>query len=320
MTKINKEGLDYFSFDVNFFTDEKIEFISARFGTQGEIITIKLLCKIYRNGYYLKWGEDECLLFSRRVGEGITVELIDDVVKELLKRNFLDRKRFEKYKILTSRGIQKRYLNATKRRKEVTIFKEYLLLNSQNVNNISQNVCIIPLNVNIYPQSKVKQRKEKKSKKDKILCQDSRESPDPANLKIAYKATCYLIDRILANNPRARAPNKDPTNALMKKWVAEMGRLHRLGPIGAEESENKGYSWKEIKKIINWCQDDNFWKTNILSAAKLREKIITLENKTKGTPYRKGDRNGKNQRYNTKRDGKDGRTGKDKYKHLEEIH
>jgi len=316
MTKINKEGLDYFSFDVNFFTDEKIEFISARFGIQGEIITIKLLCKIYRNGYYLKWGEDECLLFSRSVGEGITVELIDDVLRELLKRNFLDRKIFEKHKILTSRGIQKRYLNATKRRKEVTIFKEYLLLNNKNVNNISQNVCIVPLNVNIHPQSKVKQSKEKKISS----CQGFNTDPNSQNFKIAYQATCYLIEKILSNNPRARVPNKDPTDSLMEKWVAEIEKLNRLGPVGVKESEHKGYSWEEIRKIIDWCQDDNFWKANILSTAKLREKIITLENKMKGAPYKGEGKNGKNQKYNTKRDGKDGRTGEDKYKHLEEIH
>ena len=41
-----KPGLDYFSFDVDFFNDEKIEFVYAKFGTIGEIITIQLLCKI----------------------------------------------------------------------------------------------------------------------------------------------------------------------------------------------------------------------------------------------------------------------------------
>ena len=159
-----KSGLDYFSFDVDFFNDEKIEFISAKFGAKGEIVTIKLLCKIYRNGYYLKWGEDECLLLSKKIGEGITVELINEIIKELFKRDFFNQKLFDEYQILTSRGIQRRYLDATKRRKEVIIYEEYFCLNNQNVNNISQNVNIMPLNVDILPQSKVKESKVKKSK------------------------------------------------------------------------------------------------------------------------------------------------------------
>jgi len=157
----HKSGLDYFSFDIDFFNDEKIEFISAKFGIKGEIITIKLLCKIYRNGYYLKWGDDECLLFSNKIGEGITVELVNEIIKELFKRDFFNQGMFEKYQILTSRGIQKRYLEAIKRRKEVIIYKEYFLLNNQNADIISQNVNIIPLNADILPQSKVKESKVK---------------------------------------------------------------------------------------------------------------------------------------------------------------
>lgn len=103
----------------------------------------------------------------------------------------------------------------------------------------------------------------------------------------AYKATCYLIDKISTNNRRARVPNKDPTNSLMEKWVDEMEKLNRLGPVGSRGSEHKGYSWKEIKKIINWCQDDSFWKLNIKSTAKLRGKITTLEDNMEASKPKK---------------------------------
>jgi hypothetical protein len=193
-----KSGLDYFSFDIDFFNDEKIEFTSAKFGTQGEIITIKLLCKIYRNGYYLKWGEDECLLFSKRVGEGITTELIDNVIKELLKREFFDKQIFKEYQVLTSRGIQKRYLEAIKRRKEVIIYKEYFLLNEHNADIIPSNVNIISLNVDISKQSKVKESKEEKSKVEKKDIKESvdssfkkpkKEGKDP--LEFSFKDKCW---------------------------------------------------------------------------------------------------------------------------------
>jgi hypothetical protein len=40
--------------------------------------------------------------------------------------------------------------------------------------------------------------------------------------------------------------------------------------------ENDKYEFEQIKKMIEWCQSDDFWKSNILSAKKLREKAGTL--------------------------------------------
>ena len=165
----SKSGLDYFSFDIDFFNDQKIEFVSAKYGELGELIAIKLLCKIYREGYYLKWGEDECLLFSKKAGEDISKELAKNVIDELLKRGFFNKNLYDKYSILTSKGIQKRFLEAAKRRKEIVFFKEYFLLNGHNVYISPQNVNIITKNVDIREQSKVKESKVKKSKEIKEL-------------------------------------------------------------------------------------------------------------------------------------------------------
>jgi len=166
-----KSGLDYFSFDIDFFNDQKVEFVSAKYGIEGEIITIKLLCKIYRDGYYLNWGEDECLLFSKKVGENISSDLVKNVINELLKRDFFNQDLYKKFSILTSKGIQKRYLEASKRRKEVIFHKEYYLLNNLNIDILPDNVNIIPLNVDInpqnvdiIPQSKVKESKVKEKR------------------------------------------------------------------------------------------------------------------------------------------------------------
>jgi len=92
-----------------------------------------------------------------------------------------------------------------------------------------------------------------------------------------YKAALYLRNRILENNPRARVPRDDPEDPLMQKWAQEMDRLHRIGPPGGTQ----GYSWQEIRDLIDFSQDDDFWRANILSASKLREKCVQLENQMK---------------------------------------
>jgi curved DNA-binding protein CbpA len=121
----------------------------------------------------------------------------------------------------------------------------------------------------LTPTLKLKQEQEKTS--DEI---------DQRKLK-AKELTVKLIDLIHRNNPRALIPEKKLKNPLFKKWLTAIERLERLGPIGAKTEENKGYEWEEIEKIIEFSQNDSFWKSNILSASKLRKQIVVLENQMK---------------------------------------
>lgn len=109
MARPVKKGLDYFPMDVDFFTDDKIRFVAARFEEKGELIAAKLLCKIYKEGYCIKWDDDVALLFATSAGKNITYGLVNDVVNELLKRGFFSRTMHMRFSILTSKGIQERY-------------------------------------------------------------------------------------------------------------------------------------------------------------------------------------------------------------------
>ena len=176
-----KSGLEYFPLDVDFFQDEKIMFVSARFGTKGEAIAVRLMCKIYRQGYFVHWDDDAALLFAKSVGDGSQHSCVKDVVHELLKRGFFERSIFERFGILTSRGIQRRYVEASIRRKGVWMFEELLLVDVSERDNItvcrmdenisSQNVYILSQDADILKQSKVKESKVKESK-DKTICSE----------------------------------------------------------------------------------------------------------------------------------------------------
>lgn len=160
MARTNKTGIDYFPFDVDFFEDDKIQLIESEFGMKGGYIAVRLLCKIYKEGYFYKWGADECLLFTRSLGiEGVPKTLVDEIITGLVRRCFFDKKCFDRFGILTSKGIQSRYFEATKRYKQVTAIKEYLLID--DINNT--NVNIIPINADINQQKKRKE-KEKENK------------------------------------------------------------------------------------------------------------------------------------------------------------
>jgi hypothetical protein len=162
MSRTIKPGLNYFPFDVDFFNDDKVELISSEFGSKGEVIAIRLLCLIYRNGYFYKWGKDESLLFAKRVGNGVTSALVDEVVNGLVKRSFFDKGVFDRFEILTSKGIQRRYIEAKERAKNIEIIKEYTLIH-ENVTLKHNNVTFISIKGDIGTQRKRKESKEEES-------------------------------------------------------------------------------------------------------------------------------------------------------------
>ena len=155
MARPNKIGLDYFPLDVDFFEDEKILAISGEFAVKGEVIALRLLCEIYRNGYFVEYSG---LLKNKlaRLG-GISAGLVDEVVSKLVKYGFFDGSLFREQNILTSKGIQKRFAEAAKRRKNDPCLP-YWLLSGVNayINHSSAGV-----NVNINAESKVNESKVK---------------------------------------------------------------------------------------------------------------------------------------------------------------
>jgi len=167
LARPQKSGLEYFPLDVDIDQDDKILLIEAQHGLVGFGVVIKLLMKIYKHNYYYEWTEKEQLLFSKRVN--VDINSINVIVNDCIKWGLFNENMFKNIEILTSQGIQKRYMEAVGRRQRVEIDKRYLLLGSETL-NVYKNLVIVdnnlPLNVvNVYinPQSKVKESKAKKS-------------------------------------------------------------------------------------------------------------------------------------------------------------
>ncbi len=72
--------------------------------------------------------------------------------------------------------------------------------------------------------------------------------------------TDLFCNKLRENNEKAKIPSD------LKKWSGAIDALNRLD----------GYSFDEIEKVLIWSQSNHFWKTNILSATKLREKFAQL--------------------------------------------
>lgn len=136
-----KDGIDYFPFDVGFLQDKKIRLIKGEFGAKGVLVVMQILCSIYKeNGYFITCDEDDCLLMADAVGCGVDSNFIEQVIHGCVRRSLFDDKLFNMFGVLTSRGIQRRYLRALSTRDNIYIYEEYWLLDVNNKEDVPASI------------------------------------------------------------------------------------------------------------------------------------------------------------------------------------
>ena len=247
MARPNKGGLDYFPFDVDFATNAKVEAIMGEFGAKGVLLMIYLLSAVYQKGYYLQWNKLQQMQLVNRVS-GSSPDMINQIVNRLIAYGTFDEELFNSAKVLTSLRIQNTYLDATKRRKQPKPTEYWI--------NVDINHKLKGINDDINPQSKVKKSKVNETKKDSRPKRQKRVyDKDDDYFKLAQ----FLFENILKNDSDAKEPN-------FQTWADDMRKLVEL------DHRDK----HEVSVIIKWCQQDPFWSSNILSAAKLREQFPKL--------------------------------------------
>lgn len=175
MARPTAKGVEYFPLNVNFINDLKVRKLLLSCGAESIAVLIYLLSTIYKDeGYYVEIHEDEIDLIALDVN--VTPEFVLEVINKACEVRFFDVNLYNNFNILTSKGIQERYLKITERRKNSVVITQFNLVNvynnSINVNNNSINVDNNPVNVYKSTQSKVKESKVKKSKV-KSLSNDS---------------------------------------------------------------------------------------------------------------------------------------------------
>ena len=131
MARPSNDGLDYFPLDVDYFGDIKIMRVSEQFGDAGELAALKLTAWIYKSGYAVEWDEVAERIFARRVMFNPALP-IHEIVECLLDVGYFDRDLYQRRGVLTSRGIQKRYLTCIDRRREVELDRRLLLVRPED--------------------------------------------------------------------------------------------------------------------------------------------------------------------------------------------
>lgn len=190
MARPQKQGLDYFPLDVDFFSDRKIKRLQAQFGTKGIAVYLYILCEIYHGkGYYVACDKELVLAIADDVG--ISENATREIVNFLLSRCLLDETLAQSEKVLSSKSVQRRFQEAKKRgKREVVVEDRYWLLDAEETctsiqvrlhDNTAQNHPHSSRNHHDFSQkNNPKEKKEKEMKEEKRKQQSgAKNTPSP---------------------------------------------------------------------------------------------------------------------------------------------
>lgn len=218
MARPTKLGLDYFPHDTHTDEDTALQLLEAEFGLDGYAVYFKLLESIYAQGYAKQWGEDECLLFAKKMG-AVTVPKLSEIIKGCIRRSLFDEGVYNLFQILTSKAIQLRWLEA--KRKDVSAIDPKVCLIEQTAKGVSSprkndkneekgvfaaktlvNSAKNPVNAETTPQSKVKYNSSNSNNARKNESEEPRSALNLEPLQpVGGRRTSKTIGEILTSNP-----------------------------------------------------------------------------------------------------------------------
>ena len=253
-----KNGIDFFAFDCDFFTDDKTRLIGAEFGANGVLIYLYLLCEIYRSyGYFKPYDADICLLIADGIPCKCDAKTVEKAVSGYLKRSLFNRELFEKYGILTSAGIQRRYLRACEKRKEIRMVKDYFLLDASSAIDIPDTMLerirfiSSPGNEDISPENEVFSGTNTQSKRNRKKKDNKADESIPAPTLEAITDFCHDekldIDTGRFLNYYSARGWKTNNGALIVDWRAQARIWARNEK---KEAKEKSFKSSDLEYIL----------------------------------------------------------------------
>lgn len=237
MPRPPKSGLDYFPLDADLFSDRKIRILMARFGADGLVVYLYILCQIYRDkGYYTPVDDDFQLMTAADLS--IAEDKVGQIQDFLLERALLDETRFRTDHILTSVGVQRRYQEAIRSRASkspVSVESRFWLLPQEETKGYierrqkedfsQKNPHISEKNSDTSVPHTPKESKEKEKEKK----EQKRTAPPPDDFGIEDAEVVASYQRICRSLPRVR----DLTEARRRAIRSAAKRLAACGGFDA---------------------------------------------------------------------------------------
>lgn len=139
-----KRKLDYAGWSSDIFdNDTKIDKLLDAQGWIGFGIYFFLCQKAFSSdGYFYKWGFDDCASTARKMGGGVGSGTVKETVDYCLHIGLFHKGLFDRWGVLTSKGIQRSYWAVAKSRRDKAVAKELWILEESEC----EGVIFVPLN------------------------------------------------------------------------------------------------------------------------------------------------------------------------------
>lgn len=131
MPRKAKIGLEAFPFDTDLFSDIKVRKLIKYQSAKAVVVYTYLLCIIYRDGYYVKWDRELPFIISEVLG--FDEAFVGEAIECMVRLGLFNESIYREKQVLTSRGIQQRYLRELSRLRRTGDVSEYSLLDSPHL-------------------------------------------------------------------------------------------------------------------------------------------------------------------------------------------
>lgn len=266
MARPPKVGLSYFSLDVDVFEDDKLFDIQNQYGCLGESIYFRLLSYAYKeNGYYYEFGSEDRLAAKliKSIGNkwASNKQTVIQVVRAIVDAKLIDKTLYQS-NVITSVGIQKRYLKACERRRSMNIVK-YRLIETfdeacdsadNNPDYYSNNPDYCDNNAsfcgnNDTESKRERERKESKEKNDDTTLDlnslDCFSTAEAEAIRAAFEQSSWLRDNITST-----AWVKKNLGKIKSGYYRDFGQK-------SKEPEDSGYTADALDDLVTHLTDDD---------------------------------------------------------------
>lgn len=131
MPRKAKTGLDHFPFETDLFSDIKVRKLIKYQSAKAIAVYAFLLCTIYRDGYYIVWDKELPFIISESLG--FDEAFVGEAIECMVRLGLFDEHMYREKQVLTSRGIQLRYLKELARLRRSGDVSVYSLLDSPHL-------------------------------------------------------------------------------------------------------------------------------------------------------------------------------------------
>ena len=238
-----KQGIDYAGWSVDIFDgDKKIDKLLDAKGWKGFGIYFFLCQRAYKvNGYFYEWGYDDCATTARKMGGGISSGTVKETVDYCLQVDLFDKRLFDEWGVLTSKGIQRSYWAVAKSRRDKAVAKELWILEESEC----EGVIFVPLNTDLsetnsnssatnYDMSATNDTVVKGSVVNSIYIAHSDESRDTESLDQFYESIWKLYPVKKGKGQVSKTKKKvlqrigyEHIKRCIDRFVADMEDSHR---------------------------------------------------------------------------------------------